>query len=130
MRLGNRRTRGLRRFGGRPRKLLDLGATGTLTFCSSDVLFAELRGVLHRPKFALLLTTAVPPATPLTVMLRHQAITTLVTSEPIERTVPSDADDAVSMLAPIAIAVNATVAELLEEPAPTKSRTRRGPTPA
>jgi len=25
--------------------------------------------------------------------------------------------------------VNATVAELLEEPAPTKSRTRRGPTP-
>jgi len=33
------------------------------------------------------------------------------------------------MLAPIAIAVNATVAELLEEPAPTKSRTRRGPTP-
>jgi hypothetical protein len=93
------------------------------------VLFAELRGVLHRPKFALLLTTAVPPATPLTVMLRHQAITTLVTSELIERTVPTDADDAVSMLAPIAIAVNATVAELLEEPAPTKSRTRRGPTP-
>ena len=37
---------------------------------------------------------------------------------------------AVSMLAPIAAAVNATVAELLEEPAPAKGRTRRGPTPA
>jgi len=39
-------------FGGWPRELLDLRITGTLTFYTSDILLAELRGVLHRLKFA------------------------------------------------------------------------------
>jgi len=37
---------------------------------------------------------------------------------------------AVSMLGPIAEAVNATVADLLEEPSAPKGKARRGPTPA
>lgn len=57
-------------FGGRLRELLDLGITGTLTFYTSDVLLAELRTILHRPKFAQRLAAAVPPATPLSVMQR------------------------------------------------------------
>ena len=80
-------------FGGRPRELLGLARTGELTLFTSDVLLAELEGVLGRAKFARRLAAAVPPATSTSVVQRYLALATVVVPEPIERTVPTDADD-------------------------------------
>ena len=80
-------------FGDRPRELLELARTGELTLFTSNALLAELRGVLGRAKFAKRLAAAVPPSTPASVVERYAALAALVVPAPIERTVPTDADD-------------------------------------
>ena len=80
-------------FGGKPRELLELGRSGALELFTSDVLLAELLDVLGRRKFAARLAAAVPPATPVAVRQLYVALATIVVPEPIERTVPTDADD-------------------------------------
>ena len=80
-------------FGGRPRELLELARSGTLALYTSDVLLAELLDVLGRRKLAARLAAAIPPATPVAVRQRYATLATSVSPSPIERTVPTDADD-------------------------------------
>ena len=67
--------------------------TTWLELFTSDVLLAELLDVLGRRKLAKRLAAAVPPATPTDVRQRYVALARIVVPEPIERTVPTDADD-------------------------------------
>ena len=80
-------------FGGKPRELLDLGRTGELSLFTSEVMLDELLDVLSLSKFAQRLAAAVPPATPTSLIQRYVTLTTVVTPDPIERTVPTDVDD-------------------------------------
>ena len=78
-------------WGGVPRRLLDLGQDGQVTLFSRSVLLDELADVLGRDKFAALLTSQ--GITPAFLMQRYGMLAMLVKPQPIERTVPNDADD-------------------------------------
>lgn len=78
-------------WGGAPRQLLDLGRDGRVTFFTSSVLLDELADVLKREKFATLLSSQ--GITPAFLMQRYGMLVKLVKPQPIERTVPNDADD-------------------------------------
>lgn len=79
-------------FGGVPARLLDLGRTGELEICTSAPLLDELGGVLNRAKFARRFAKN-RPLTPAFLLRRYTLLTTSVALGPIERTVPTDADD-------------------------------------
>jgi len=78
-------------WGGVPRQLLDLGRDGRVTLFTSSQLLDELADVLERGKFATMLTAQ--QITPTFLMQRYGMLARLVTPQPIERTVPNDADD-------------------------------------
>jgi len=78
-------------WGGVPRQLLDLGRDGRVTLFTSSQLLDELADVLGRGKFATMLTAQ--QITPTFLMQRYGMLARLVTPQPIERTVPNDADD-------------------------------------
>jgi len=78
-------------WGGVPRQLLDLGRNGQVALFTSSVLLDELADVLERDKFAALLASQ--GITPAFLMQRYGMLARLVKPQPIERTVPNDADD-------------------------------------
>jgi len=78
-------------WGGVPRQLLDRGRDGRVTLFTSSQLLDELADVLERGKFATMLTAQ--QITPTFLMQRYGMLARLVTPQPIERTVPNDADD-------------------------------------
>lgn len=78
-------------WGGIPRQLLDLGRNGQVTLFTSSILLDELADVLGRDKFAALLASQ--EITPAFLMQRYGMLARLVKPQPIERTVPNDADD-------------------------------------
>ncbi len=78
-------------WGGVPRWLLDLGRDDQVTLFTSSVLLDELADVLGRDKFTALLTSQ--GITPAFLMQRYGMLAKLVKPQPIERIVPSDADD-------------------------------------
>ncbi len=78
-------------WGGIPRQLLDLGRDGQVSLFTSSLLLDELADVLRRDKFAALLASQ--QITPAFLMQRYGLLAKLVKPEPIERTVPHDADD-------------------------------------
>ena len=87
-------------WGGVPRQLLDLGRDGRVTLFTSSQLLDELADVLERSKFALMLTAQ--QITPTFLMQRYGMLARLVTPQPIERTVPNDADDDVVLATALA----------------------------
>ncbi len=78
-------------WGGVPRRLLDLGRDDQATLFTSSRLLKELLDVLQRDKFAAKLASRRITSDPL--MQRYGALTKLVALQPLERIVPSDADD-------------------------------------
>jgi len=78
-------------WGGIPRRILDLGKDNQILLFTSSVLLDELANVLERDKFATLLASQ--DVTPTFLMQRYGMLVNLVEPQPIERTVPSDADD-------------------------------------
>ena len=80
-------------WGGVPRRLLDLGREGRVTFFTGSVLLDELADVLEREKFATLLSSQ--GITPVFLMQRYGMLAKLVKPQPIERTVRDIDDDAV-----------------------------------
>ena len=87
-------------WGGVPRQLLDLGRDGRVTLFTSCQLLDELADVLERGKFATMLTAQ--QITPTFLMQRYGMLARLVTPQPIERTVPNDADDDVVLATALA----------------------------
>lgn len=92
-------------WGGIPRRLLDLGRDDQVMLFTSSVLLDELAEVLERGKFSAMLASQ--GITPTFLMQRYGILTTLVKPQPIERTVPSDADD--DMVIATALAAQADI---------------------
>jgi len=88
-------------FGGVPQQLLDLGRIGEIELCTSELLLDELDGVLHRSKFARRFSKN-RPVTPAFLVRRYTLLTTNIALGPIERVVPSDADDDVVIATAVA----------------------------
>lgn len=78
-------------WGGIPRRLLNLGRDNQVLLFTSSVLLDELVNVLERDKFATLLVSQ--DITSTFLMQRYGMLANLVEPQPIERTVPNDADD-------------------------------------
>ncbi len=79
-------------WGGAPGRLIDAAVDQKVELCSSDALLDELRGVLHRTKFARQL--AARELSPLTLWTGYAALVTRVEPEPVPPTVLRDpADD-------------------------------------
>ena len=71
-----------------------------MTLFTSSQLLDELADVLERGKFATMLTAQ--QITPTFLMQRYGMLARLVTPQPIERTVPNDADDDVVLATALA----------------------------
>ncbi|WP_399678720.1 putative toxin-antitoxin system toxin component, PIN family [Xenophilus sp.] len=78
-------------FRGLPRQLLDAARAGEFELCTSEVLLAELQGVLARAKFAQPLAQA--GQTPQGIVDELRRLAVVVTPAHVQRVVPTDADD-------------------------------------
>ena len=76
---------------GLPRQLLDAARAGEFELCTSEVLLAELQGVLGRSKFANRLTQA--GLTPQAIVDDLRKLAVVVAPATVPRVVPTDPDD-------------------------------------
>lgn len=88
-------------FGGVPARLLELARAGRLELCTSAPLIDELGGVLNRAKFAGRFGKN-RPITPAFLLRRYTLLATSVALGPVERVVPTDADDDIVIATAIA----------------------------
>lgn len=80
-------------WGGTPRRLLDQGREGRVTFYTSSLLLDELAEVLYRDKFEAMLASK--GVTPAFLMQRYGMLAKLVSPPTIERAVRDPDDDVV-----------------------------------
>lgn len=92
---------------GLPRQLLNAARSGVFELCTSEVLLAELEGVLERAKFEDRLVHIGATAKDLVNDLRKQAI--VVNPARVPRVVPTDPDDDHVLAAAVAGAVDLIV---------------------
>lgn len=78
-------------WGGIPRQILELAREDQVSLFTSSVLLDEFADVLSRGKLASMLASR--NITPEFLMQRYGMLATVVKTQPIERTVPNDADD-------------------------------------
>ena len=88
-------------FGGVPQQLLEHARAGDVTLCTSDLLLDELADVLSRAKFTRRFDRN-RPITPAFLLRRYRLLSTCFVPAPIERVVPSDADDDVVIATAVA----------------------------
>lgn len=74
---------------GLPRQLLDAARAGEFELCTSEVLLAELQGVLGRAKFARRLAGLTPDG----IVADLRALALVVAPTNVPRVVPTDPDD-------------------------------------
>lgn len=90
---------------GAPNRLLNAAKHGQITRFTSDALFAEVVGVLHRPKFAAVFHRNDTTAN--AVLAEYAALTSRVVAAPLPMPVCDDPDD--DAVLACAVAANADV---------------------